>query len=144
MATSSAQKTIAFQGTHGAYSEQACREVFPDMETLPCATFADAFEAVRSGQAQLGMIPIENTVAGRVADIHHLLPRQGLHIIGEHFLRIRHYLLGTPDSSLETIKTVRSHIHALSQCRNMIRELGLPSGDSSRHRHGGALCQGAE
>lgn len=124
MATSS-DKLIAFQGAHGAYSELACREAFPDVETLPCATFADAFAAVRSGQAALAMIPIENTVAGRVADIHHLMPRSGLHIVGEHFLRIRHHLLGAPGASLETIETVRSHIHALSQCREVVKELGL-------------------
>jgi len=118
-------RTIAFQGAFGAYSDLACRRVFPDWTTLPCAAFEDAFAAVREHRAALGMIPIENSVAGRVADIHHLMPQSGLHIIGEHFERVNHHLLAVPGASLETIRTVRSHVHALSQCRDMIRALGL-------------------
>jgi prephenate dehydratase len=116
---------IAFQGAPGAYSDLACRNVYPAMETLPCAGFEDAFAAVRECRAELGMIPIENSVAGRVADIHHLMPLSGLHIIGEHFERVNHHLLALPGTPLERIRTVRSHVHALSQCRNLIRELGL-------------------
>jgi prephenate dehydratase len=117
--------TIAFQGAPGAYSDLACRRVFPTMTTLPCAGFEDAFAAVREGKAALAMIPIENSVAGRVADIHHLLPDSGLHAIGEHFERVNHHLLAVKGATLAGLKTVRSHVHALSQCRNLIRDLGL-------------------
>ena len=116
---------IAFQGLPGAYSDLSCRTVFPDMTTLPCATFEDAFAAVREGRAALAMIPVENSIAGRVADNHHLLPEGGLHIIGEHFQRVNHQLLAPKGATLAGLKTVRSHIQALSQCRNMTRELGL-------------------
>ncbi|WP_029009144.1 prephenate dehydratase [Azospirillum halopraeferens] len=116
---------IAFQGLPGAYSDLACRSVHPEMETLPCASFEDAFAAVREGRARLAMIPVENSVAGRVADNHHLLPEGGLHIIGEHFQRVNHQLLAPHGATLATIRTVRSHIQALSQCRRLTRELGL-------------------
>lgn len=116
---------IAFQGFPGAYSDMACREVFPGRETLPCETFNDAFAAVQEGQATLAMIPIDNTLAGRVADVHHLMPHSGLSIIGEHFLMIEHALLGVRGARLEDLKHVHSHIHALPQCRKIIRELGL-------------------
>jgi prephenate dehydratase len=118
-------QTIAFQGAPGAYSDLACRQVFPAMVTLPCGGFDDAMAAVRDGQAALAMLPVENSVAGRVADIHHLLPDSGLHIIGEHFARVEHHLLAVPGATLADLKTVRSHVHALSQCRKLIRELGL-------------------
>jgi prephenate dehydratase len=118
-------RTIAFQGAFGAYSDLACRRVFPDMATLPCSQFEDAFAAVREARAALAMIPIENSVAGRVADIHHLMPDSGLHIIGEHFERVNHHLLALPGATLSRIRRVRSHVHALSQCRNLIRALGL-------------------
>jgi len=118
-------RTIAFQGAPGAYSDLACRQVFPDMVTLPCAGFDDAMAAVRDGQAALAMLPVENSVAGRVADIHHLLPDSGLHIIGEHFARVEHHLLAVPGATIADLKTVRSHVHALSQCRKLIRELDL-------------------
>jgi prephenate dehydratase len=118
-------KTIAFQGAFGAYSDLACRAVFPEMATLPCAQFEDAFAAVREGRAALAMIPIENSVAGRVADIHHLMPDSGLHIIAEHFERVNHHLLAVRGASLREITRVRSHVHALSQCRNLIRALGI-------------------
>ena len=117
--------TIAFQGAPGAYSDLACRRVFPAMTTLPCAAFEDAFAAVREGRAALAMLPIENSVAGRVADIHHLMPDSGLFIIGEHFERVSHHLLALPGATLDQIRTVRSHVHALSQCRNFIRAQGL-------------------
>ncbi len=116
---------IAFQGVAGAYSDMACRAVHPDMTTLPCGTFEDTFAAVREGRAALAMIPIENSSAGRVADIHHLLPDSGLHIIAEHFQVVHHQLLAAKGASLETVKTVRSHVQALSQCREFIRAHGL-------------------
>ena len=118
-------QTIAFQGAHGAYSDLACRTAYPAMTTLACATFEEAFAAVREGRAELAMIHIDNSVAGRVADIHHLLPDSGLHIIGEHFQPVVHHLLAVPGATLASIKTVHSHIHALPQCRRMIAELGL-------------------
>src|SRR3954468_22110730 len=122
--TDSAQ-TIAFQGLPGAYSDLACRRVFSDMTSLPCPAFEDAFAALRDGAAGLAMIPIENSVAGRVADIHHLMPDSGLYIIGEHFERVNHHLLALPGASLDRIRAVRSHIQALSQCRNFLRSRGL-------------------
>ena len=121
----SPQKTIAFQGLPGAYSHLSCRVAYPDMTPLPCASFEDAFAAVRDGAAALAMIPIDNSVAGRVADIHHLMPDSRLHIIGEHFQRVNHHLLAMPGAKLSDIRTVESHVHALSQCRNLIREMGL-------------------
>ena len=95
------------------------------MRSLPCAAFEDAFAAVRDGAARLAMIPIENSVAGRVADIHHLMPDSGLYIIDEHFERVNHYLLALPGATLDRIRTVRSHIQALSQCRNFLRSRRL-------------------
>lgn len=118
-------KVISFQGEPGANSHIACAEVFPDWQVLPCPTFEDAFAAVKDGQAGLAMIPIENSIAGRVADIHHLLPTSGLHIIGEHFLPIHFQLMAIPEANLGTIKSVHSHVHALGQCRKIIRKLGL-------------------
>lgn len=120
-----AQNVIAFQGASGAYSDLACRTVFPTLTTLPCASFEDTFAAALDGPAALAMIPVENSVAGRVADIHHLLPNGGLHIIGEHYQRVSHHLLAPPGARIETLRTVRSHVHALSQCRRLIRDLGL-------------------
>lgn len=116
------ENTIAFQGVPGAYSNLACRESRPQMTPLPCRTFRDAFQAVTSGQAALAMIPIDNSVAGRVADIHHLLPDSGLYIIGEHFQRVNHHLLVVPGTKVDDIVEVHSHIHALNQCRNFIAE----------------------
>lgn len=121
----SPDKRIAFQGAPGANSDIACRAAYPDMTSLPCNTFADAFAAVQNGSAKLAMIPIDNTVAGRVADIHHLLPDSGLHIIGEHFERINHQLLALPGAKIDEIKEVHSHVHALNQCRSLISELGV-------------------
>ena len=116
---------IAFQGLPGAYSDMACRAVHPELETVPCSGFEDMFQAVHDGAADLAMVPVENTLAGRVADIHHLLPNSHLHIIGEHFQRVNHRLLALKGATLDTLREVHSHVHALSQCRNMFRELGL-------------------
>jgi prephenate dehydratase len=116
---------IAFQGELGANSHIAIHEVFPSADPLPCATFEDAFSAVREGVAPLAMIPIENSLAGRVSDIYHLLPVSGLGIVGEHFLPIRHQLLGVPGTTIEQLRTVESHVMALGQCREAIRRLGL-------------------
>lgn len=116
---------ISFQGAYGAYSDIACRAVFPDMETLPCDTFEEAFAAVQSGEADLAMIPVDNTLAGRVADVHHLIPKSGLFILGEYFLKVQHSLLGVPGTKIEDLKHVHSHLHALPQCRKAIKELNL-------------------
>lgn len=118
-------KKISYQGEPGANSHIACAEVYPDYQPVPCDTFEDAFAEVENGHADLAMIPIENTVAGRVADIHHLLPRSELNIVGEFFLPIHHQLLGLEGSELAEIKSVHSHVHALGQCRDLISELGL-------------------
>ncbi len=118
-------RAIAFQGAPGAYSQVACLDAYPAMEPLPCTTFEDAFAAVREGRARLAMIPIDNSVAGRVADVHHLMPHAGLHIVGEHFERISHHLLAVPGATLAGIRSVESHVHALGQCRNLIRQMGL-------------------
>ena len=115
---------ISFQGEPGANSDTASRNMFPDMQPLPCPTFEDAFNAVETGKADLAMIPIENTIAGRVADIHHLLPESRLHIIGEYFLPIHFHLMALPGVARADIKTVHSHIHALGQCRKYIRKNG--------------------
>lgn len=114
---------IAFQGVPGAYSDMACRTAYPDMEPFPCSTFEETFSAVSEGKAVFAMIPIENSIAGRVADIHHLLPGSELHIIGEHFQGVNHHLLACDGSSIESLTEVHSHIHALAQCRSLIREL---------------------
>ncbi|MBV1696898.1 MAG: prephenate dehydratase [Hyphomicrobiales bacterium] len=121
----STRKRIAFQGEAGANSHIACREAYRNYLPMPCPTFEDAFAAVRSGRAQLAMIPIDNSVAGRVADIHHLMPRSGLHIVGEWFLPVQHQLMAPEGATLRTIKTVESHVHALGQCRNIIRKLRI-------------------
>ena len=121
----SRRKKIAFQGELGANSHIACNEAYPGYQPLPCPTFEDAFAAVRSGRADLAMIPIDNSVAGRVADIHHLMPQSKLHIVAEWFLPVQHQLMAPKGATLKTIRTVESHIHALGQCRNIIRALGV-------------------
>jgi prephenate dehydratase len=121
----SRRKTIAFQGELGANSHIACNEAYPGYQPLPCSTFEDAFAAVRGGRADLAMIPIDNSVAGRVADIHHLMPQSKLHIVAEWFLPVQHQLMAPKGATLKTIRTVESHIHALGQCRNIIRALGV-------------------
>ena len=121
----SRRRKIAFQGELGANSHIACNEAYPGYQPLPCSTFEDAFAAVRSGRAKLAMIPIDNSVAGRVADIHHLMPQSKLHIVAEWFLPVQHQLMAPKGATLKTIRTVESHIHALGQCRNIIRALGV-------------------
>ena len=116
--------SIAYQGEPGANSAMACTEMYPGREQLACTTFEDALEAVTDGTAALAMIPIDNSIAGRVADIHHLLPESGLHIVGEHFLPIHFQLMTVPGARLEDIRTVRSHVHALGQCRKIVRDNG--------------------
>ncbi|MCB1532735.1 MAG: prephenate dehydratase [Alphaproteobacteria bacterium] len=120
-----AYKKIAFQGAHGAYSDLSCRTVFPDLETVPCHAFDDAFLAVQNKEADLAMIPVDNTIAGRVADVHHLLPNSGLFIIGEHFQPIEHNLLGVKGADIKNLTHVHSHVHAIPQCRKIIKQLGL-------------------
>src|SRR5450631_1768901 len=115
----------AFQGEPGANSHIAIVAAYPDAEPLACPTFEDALAAIASGEADLGMIPIENSVAGRVADIHHLLPQSGLFIVGEYFLPIHHQLMAPRGAQLASIRTVESHVHALGQCRRIIRKLGI-------------------
>jgi prephenate dehydratase len=115
---------ISFQGEFGANSDMASRDMFASMQPLPCQTFEDAFNAVESGDADLAMIPIENTLAGRVADIHYLLPQSRLHIVGEYFMPIRFQLMVLPGVKREEIKTVHSHVHALGQCRKIVRSNG--------------------
>jgi prephenate dehydratase len=120
-----AKTRVVFQGEPGANSHIACLEVYPDSEPVPQPTFEDCFHAVSSGEADLAMIPIENSLAGRVADIHHLLPTSDLSIIGEHFMPVHHQLLAVRGTKLDELEVVQSHIHALGQCRKVIRELGL-------------------
>lgn len=118
-------KRIAFQGEPGAYSHQACRETYPEMEALPCRTFEDAIEAVRSGTAELAMLPVENSTFGRVADIHHLLPDSGLHIIAEAFVRVHINLLALPGTPLAKVKQAMSHTMLLGQCREFLAQHGI-------------------
>lgn len=115
-------KKISFQGAKGAWSHQACAQRLPKLETLPCVDFETALAVIESGDVDLGMIPIDNSLAGRVADVHALLPKTSLHIVGEHFLPISHHLLGVKGATIEDIKEVHSHVHALSQCRNILRK----------------------
>ena len=134
MTTQSPHNLIAFQGEPGANSDIACRQMYPDMTPVPCPTFEDAFNAVDKGTTKLAMIPIENTIAGRVADIHTLLPESDLHIVGEFFLPIHFQLMTLPGTGRDQIKSVHSHIHALGQCRQFIRKNGwepLVAGDTA-------------
>jgi prephenate dehydratase len=118
-------KRIAFQGEPGAYANLAAREAVPHAQAIPKPTFEDAIEAVRAGETDLVIIPVENSLIGRIADIHHLLPESGLHIVAEHFLPIRHQLLGLKDATLDDIKGVYSQAPALAQCRTILRERKL-------------------
>ena len=120
--TDDGRDRIAFQGELGAYSHQACRETHGGMNPLPCPTFEEAIAAVRNGEARLAMLPIENSLYGRVADIHHLLPESGLYIIGEHFVPIRLQLLGPPGATLEGVAEAQSHTVALGQCRRFLKD----------------------
>ncbi|MGB5838251.1 MAG: prephenate dehydratase [Albidovulum sp.] len=130
---------IAFQGELGAYGHQACVEARPDHEPLPCATFEDAIEAVRKGDADLGMIAVENSTYGRVADVHYLLPESGLHIVGEAFVRVHINLLAVPGTRLETVESAMSHTVLLGQCRTYLRQqsirpvTGADTAGSARH-----------
>ena len=119
------KKNIAFQGEPGAYSHLACNEAYPEFEPVPCESFDDAFAAVSDGSASLAMIPIENSLGGRVADMHHLLPESSLYIINEHFHPVQHCLLAPAGATLEGLKRIESHTQALAQCRGLIRELGV-------------------
>ena len=119
------KQIIAFQGTPGAYSDLACRNAYPGWSTLPCYSFSDAIAAVHAGQADLAMLATENTLAGRVPDVHSLLPESGLHVIGEHFQRVEHCLLAPKGSKIEQIKRVHSHPVALGQIRKLVAELGV-------------------
>lgn len=123
--TAEAAGPVAFQGVPGAYSHQACAEVYPGRPTLPCQTFEAAIAAVREGRAALAMLPVENSTYGRVADLHHLLPQSGLHIIGEHFLRVHINLLGVPGTRVSDIRTAMSHTVLLGQCRGFLRDHGI-------------------
>ena len=114
---------IAFQGLPGAYSDLACRTAYPELTPLPCHTFEHAMDAVREGTAALAMLPCENSLAGRVPDIHALLPGSGLSIIGEHFQRVEHCLLGPPGARIGDVRRVHSHAVALGQVRAILHEL---------------------
>ncbi len=120
-----ASNTIAFQGEPGANSDMACRAAFPYMETLACPTFEAAMGAVQAGRAGRAMIPVENSIAGRVADLHSLLPHTRLKIVAEHFQRVEHCLVALPGVSLKSVKTAKSHVQALSQCRNFLKKHGI-------------------
>ncbi|MDH3262880.1 MAG: prephenate dehydratase [Paracoccaceae bacterium] len=130
---------IAFQGEPGAYSHQACREARPDMEALPCGTFEDAVEAVRRGEADLAMLPVENSTYGRVADIHHLLPDSGLHIVDEAFVRVHINLLAVPGALIGDVRHAISHTVLLGQCRDFLRKhsikgvAGADTAGSAKH-----------
>ncbi len=117
--------TVAFQGRPGAYSDLACRTALPGRPTLPCETFEATIDAVHTGTAELAMLPCENSLAGRVPDIHSLLPESGLHIVGEHFQRVEHCLLGVPGATIGQVRRAHSHAVALGQVRGILRELGL-------------------
>jgi len=128
------KRNISYQGEPGAFSEQACLKFAPGLIPVPCATFEKAFEEVVSGRAVRAMLPIENSLAGRVSDIHHLLPAAGLHIVAEYFLPIEHNLMAKPGTKIEDLKIVRSHVMALGQCRRVLGELDIKveiSGDTA-------------
>jgi prephenate dehydratase len=118
-------KRVAFQGEPGAYANLAARESLPHAMAIPRPTFEDAIAAVRDGESDLAIIPVENSLHGRIADIHHLLPEAGLYIVGEHFHRVRHQLLGIKGAALAGVKTVLSQAPALGQCRKLIRDMKL-------------------
>ena len=120
-----ASRKIAFQGVPGAYSHMACQLVKPDMDAVACASFEDMLTEVQDGRASLAMVPVENSIAGRVADIHHLLPSSGLYIIGEHFHRVNHHIMAPRGATLDQLTHVHSHAQGLAQCRERLRSLGL-------------------
>ena len=116
---------IAFQGMAGAYSNMACEAYFPNSKTLACNSFEDMLNSTKNGVTDYSMVPVENSLAGRVADIHHLIPESGLFIVGEHFQRVNHHLLGLKNSNLDDLKYVKSHAQGLAQCRNFIKKQKL-------------------
>lgn len=116
---------VAFQGMPGAYSNMACKAYFPEVKTLPCNSFEDLLNTTKNGESDYAMVPVENSLAGRVADIHHLIPESGLYIIGEHFQRVNHQLLGLPNAKIENLKFIKSHAQGLAQCRKIIKKLDL-------------------
>lgn len=131
-------QSIAFQGMLGAYSDLACRTALPDLTSVPSVSFDAAFQAVRDKKADLAMIPVDNTLAGRVADVHHLMPKGQLNIIGEHFQQIRHCLLGVSGARAEDLTDVHSHVHAFPQCRKIIQKLQVTThvcGDTAKGAH---------
>ena len=127
-------RRIAFQGEPGAYSHAACREARPQMEALPCQSFDDVIAAVRSGEAELAMLPVENSTYGRVADIHRMLPESGLHIVDEAFVRVHISLMAMPGVAIENIETVHAHLVLLPQCADFLHRngiKGIPAADSA-------------
>ena len=114
---------FAFQGVNGAYSEQAGKNVFPNATSVPCATFEEMFDCVRDGKAEIALVPIENSQAGRVADTQRLIPDSELQIIGEYFLEVRHNLMSIPGTNINEIKRIHSHEQGIAQCRNKILKL---------------------
>ena len=116
---------IAFQGMAGAYSNMACEAYFPNSKNLACTSFEDMLNSTKNGGSDYAMVPVENSLAGRVADIHHLIPESGLFIVGEHFQRVNHQLLGLKTSKLEDLKYIKSHAQGLAQCRKFIKKHGL-------------------
>ena len=129
---------IAFQGEPGAYSHEACRDARPDMEPLPCRSFEDVIAAVRDKNADIAMLPVENTTYGRVADIHRLLPESGLHIVDEAFVRVHVSLMALPGVQIEEIKTVRAHPVLIPQCADFLRRYGI-KGESAADSAGAAM-----
>lgn len=132
-------RKISFQGEPGAYSHQACHEAMPDYKAIPCATFEDAMDALRKGQTDLAMLPVENSTYGRVADIHHLLPESGLHIVGEAFVRVHINLLAPPGATLNNVRFAMSHTVLLGQCREFLSKhnikgvTGADTAGSAKH-----------
>lgn len=125
---------IAYLGQPGSYSDLACRTAYPGTETFGFPNFVEVFAAASDGRADLAMIPVDNSLAGRIADVHHLLPESDLHIVGEHFQRIEHHLLAPPGATLETIRTVKSHVQPIGQCRHYLQRMGytpIVGGDSA-------------
>ena len=114
--------TISFQGIEGANSHLACKELFPKAKIIPCETFEEVFDSVRTNKSNIGLIPVENSVAGRVAEIHSLMHKTPLKIVGEYFMKVELHLLGVKKIKINQVKNVRSHIHALSQCRKFIKK----------------------
>ena len=115
-------KTVSFQGIEGANSHLACKELFPKAKIIPCETFEEVFESVTTNKSNIGLIPVENSVAGRVAEIHSLMHKTPLKIVGEYFMKVELHLLGVKKIKINQVKNVRSHIHALSQCRKFIKK----------------------